>query len=289
MKLTANHVQSAKYANELLSHGIRNYAAGFLVEETSITLWYADRMGLSKSQSFDFFKNPELFLLVLAALHFGSRHKLGINPLIEYPPDALQTHDGAILKLPHARDISGKKLDETLTFQLRVSEEHPLSVAYGALGRGTTVIPIKAEGRAEELFGSDDLVAKLAWQPLNRCNTEDGLIRVIRKKLSEHDEGRLCLKNITDLKCSLDMSDAELGLPRAFMGLPEPYEPRLFRALIVKEYIPLEHARSPEEFKIIFIDVVKGMWKTFLRFSFVDAKLLFSPSLGIRGRSYHTS
>lgn len=258
VKLTANHVQSAKYANELLSHGIRNYAAGFLVEETRITLWYADRMGLVKSQSFDFFQNPELFLLVLAALHFGNRHKLGINPLIEYPPDAVQTHDDAMLKLPHACDITGKKLNETLTFKLRVSEEHPLCVAYGALGRGTTVIPIKAEGRAEELFGSDDLVAKLAWQPVNRCNTEDGLIRVIRRKLGTHEEARSYLRNITDLKCSLDMSDTELGLPRAFMGLPEPYEPRLFRVLVMREYIPLECVRSPEEFKTIFLEAVKG-------------------------------
>ncbi|CAL1698459.1 unnamed protein product [Somion occarium] len=260
--LTGNEIQSAKYANELLSHGIRNYATGFLVEETSMSLWYVDRMGLVKSRSFDIFRNPQLFLLVIAALHFANRAQLGMNPLIEFPPGVFQSYDRAVLRLPRAVDHAKEPVEE-LTFGLRITKAKPLVVAYGALGRGTTIIPVKAQGRARELFGSENLVAKMSWQPINREDTEDQLIRVIRRKLGKRKKTRRYLKHIVDLKCSLDLTDAELTLPRASMMLPEAYEPRLFRVLILREYLPLEYVRGLDDFQRIFIDAVKAHHKVY--------------------------
>ncbi|CAL1698474.1 unnamed protein product [Somion occarium] len=260
--LTGNEVQSAKYANELLSHGIRNYATGFLVEETSMSLWYVDRMGLVKSRSFDIFRNPQLFLLVIAALHFANRAQLGMNPLIEFPANVFQSYDSAVLRLPRAVDHTKEPVEE-LSFGLRITKAKPLVVAYGALGRGTTIVPIKAQGRAKELFGSENLVAKMSWQPINREDTEDQLIRVIRRKLGKRKKTRRYLKHIVDLKCSLDLTDAELNLPRASMMLPEAYEPRLFRVLILREYLPLEYVRSLDDFQRVFIDAVKAHHKVY--------------------------
>ncbi|CAL1698455.1 unnamed protein product [Somion occarium] len=260
--LTGNEIQSAKYANELLSHGIRNYATGFLVEETSMSLWYVDRMGLVKSRSFDIFRNPQLFLLVIAALHFANRAQLGMNPLIEFPPGVFQSYDRAVLRLPRAVDHAKEPVEE-LTFGLRITKAKPLVVAYGALGRGTTIIPVKAQGRARELFGSENLVVKMSWQPINREDTEDQLIRVIRRKLGKRKKTRRYLKHIVDLKCSLDLTDAELDLPRASMMVPEAYEPRLFRVLILREYLPLEYVRSLDDFRRIFIAAVKAHHKVY--------------------------
>ncbi|CAL1698516.1 unnamed protein product [Somion occarium] len=253
---TGNDMQSAKYANELASHGIRNFASGFLVEDTKMTLWYADRMGLVKSKGFDVFKEPAQFLLVIAALHFASRATLGFNPLIRYGPDFVKTYENGVLALPYSYDIDGKKLND-MTFALDVSAGKQPAVAYGAVGRGTTVVPIKAVGAAQDLFGDDDLVAKMSWQPVNRVNTEDGIVRVIRQKIGKSRTKKYLLKHIVDMKCSLDLTSAELGLPRASMYLPEAYEPRIFRVLIVKEYLPLECVRSLAEFKQIIIDVVQ--------------------------------
>ncbi|KAK7684449.1 hypothetical protein QCA50_012396 [Cerrena zonata] len=227
-------LQMAKYVNELLSHGIRSYAFGFLVQETRMSLWYVDRMGMATSQSFDIFHDPELFLLVIAALHSANRHQLG-----------------ATLELPRAVSGKGTAIKKSLSFRLRVTPSSPLVVAYGAIGRGTTVVPVTAEGHARKLFGDEKLVAKMSWPSVHR-KSEATIIRVIRKKIGEHKDAKKYLKNIVDLKCSLDMSGMEVKLPRAFMDLSEPYEPRLLRTLVMKEYLPLENIRSLGDFKTVY-------------------------------------
>ncbi|KAK7690082.1 hypothetical protein QCA50_006728 [Cerrena zonata] len=142
-------------------------------------------------------------------------------------------------------------MKKALSFRLRVTPSSPLVVAYGAIGRGTTVVPITAEGHARKLFGNDKLVAKMSWPSVHR-KSEATIIRVVRKKIGEHKETKKYLKNIVDLKCSLDRSGMEIELPRAFMDLSEPYEPRLLRTLVMKEYLPMENIRSLADFKIVF-------------------------------------
>ncbi|KAK7684450.1 hypothetical protein QCA50_012397 [Cerrena zonata] len=254
VKFTGPEMQTAKYINELLSHGIRAYAFGFLLQETRMSLWYVDRMGMATSQSFDIFLNPELFVLVVAALHFADRDKLGTIPLVKYPDGASRSHDKAVLELPRAIGSDGTPIDEQLSFRLRVSAASPLIVAYGAVGRGTTVIPITPNARARELFGKDKLIAKLCWPSTNR-RSETEMIRTIRTKLWKNRKAKAYLKNIVDLKCSLDMSTVEIGLPRAFMDLTEPYEPRLLRILIMKEYLSLRYIQSLDDFKVVFVNI----------------------------------
>ena len=58
LELTHNETQIAKNLHELLSHGIRYYATGFLLENTKLSLWYADRFGIVKSRSFNFILEP---------------------------------------------------------------------------------------------------------------------------------------------------------------------------------------------------------------------------------------
>ena len=53
-----------------------------------------------------------------------------------------------------------------------------------------------------------------------------------------------------------------MNLPRAFMALPEPYEPRVFRALVLKEYLPLEQVESLDHFTTVYIHVFDGMLPT---------------------------
>ena len=57
-ELTGNELQIAKYLTELMSHGVRTYATGFLLDQETMTLWYADRMGLVVSVPFNIFKSP---------------------------------------------------------------------------------------------------------------------------------------------------------------------------------------------------------------------------------------
>ncbi|KAK7695971.1 hypothetical protein QCA50_000610 [Cerrena zonata] len=255
---TDTEIQMLKYVNELLSHGIRTYAFGYLLQDTSMSLWYIDRMGIASSKSFDIFRNPELLLLVVSALYFSDHHALGFNPLVEYPKGA--THEGAILKLPLPLAIGdeGTKSPSPVEFDLRVSSDTPLVVAHGALGRGTTVIPLRARGSAKKLWGDENLVVKLSWPSVDRKSEAD-IIRIVRKKLGEHDKARVYVRNIVELKCSSEISAVDLKLPRAFMDLPEPSEPRVWlRALVMKEYLPLECIGGLDDFKLVYIYVFEA-------------------------------
>ena len=101
----------------------------------------------------------------------------------------------------------------------------------------------------------------MSWPSIHRKSEAD-IIRIVRKKLGDHQEGRAYVRNIVELRCSLERTSAEMNLPRAFMTLPEPYEPRLFRALVLKEYLPLEQVESLDHFTTVYIHVFDGMLPT---------------------------
>ncbi|KAI0925160.1 hypothetical protein AcW2_005869 [Taiwanofungus camphoratus] len=66
--LRDNEVQAANCMINLLSHGICSYATGCTIKNTTVTLWYGDRMGIIQSEAFDFIQQPDLLLLYLAAM-----------------------------------------------------------------------------------------------------------------------------------------------------------------------------------------------------------------------------
>ncbi|KAI0937812.1 hypothetical protein AcW1_010287 [Taiwanofungus camphoratus] len=261
--LTQYDIQATKYLNELLSHGVRSYATGFLIRETRVYLWYADRMGLVESAGFDFLEQPYLLLLVVAAIRTANLAKLGISPFLRFPPRTYNSYAGAKLVLPSARDLDNEEIKK-LHFDIVVDEERRVFTAYGAVGRGTTVVPVKAVGKAKQLWGEEKLVAKIAW-PSKMREAEDCFIRKVRKKLRPE-----YLKHIVDLKCSLTRTMQEMKLPRASMGDLRHFgvddvEERVCRTLVLKAYSPLELVNGPEEFKDIFVAVVRAhhhVWET---------------------------
>ncbi|KAI0069649.1 hypothetical protein K474DRAFT_1680768, partial [Panus rudis PR-1116 ss-1] len=86
--LTNEEVQMTKYLMELVSHGVRQYATGFLVEDQWISLWYGDRFGVIKSAFFDWIAEPHFLLLMVAALRFSDRRRLGFSPFVSMDPNA---------------------------------------------------------------------------------------------------------------------------------------------------------------------------------------------------------
>ncbi|CAL1698362.1 unnamed protein product [Somion occarium] len=263
-EFTNNEVQAAKYLNELLSHGARNYATGFLVENKKISLWYGDRFGIIKSRLFNFIEEPHYFLLMVTAIFRASDADLGFCPLIRNIPTNHLSYDGATLKVPAAVDISNKAIPGDVEFEVSLTEPESIFTAYGTVGRGTTVVPITAVGPKNcRRFGKERLVAKMSWQPVKRY--EEGHIRTIRQTLkkSKNKNARAALAYIVDLKCSstLAINDPNVNLPRAFMtqlpGMPED-EKRDFRILIMKEYLPLQFIDTADELKKVFRDALTG-------------------------------
>ncbi|CAL1698397.1 unnamed protein product [Somion occarium] len=263
-EFTNNEVQAAKYLNELLSHGARNYATGFLVENKKISLWYGDRFGIIKSRLFNFIEEPHYFLLMVTAIFRASDADLGFCPLIRNVPTNHLSYDGATLKVPAAVDISNKAIPGDVEFEVSLTEPESIFTAYGTVGRGTTVVPITAVGPKNcRRFGKERLVAKMSWQPVKRY--EEGHIRTIRQTLkkSKNKSARAALAYIVDLKCSstLAINDPNVNLPRAFMTqLPEipEDERRNFCMLVMKEYLPLQLIDTADELKRVFRDVVTG-------------------------------
>lgn len=266
--LTHNEVQAVKYLNELISHGIRNYASGFLVEDLKLSLWYCDRFGIIKSHRLNLVKEPHYFLLVVAALTHASSFDLGFCPLVRNIPRDHLSYAGASLRVPSAIDVAGQDLGD-LEFALDVSKEKPINTSYGTMGRGTTVIPILATGRSLELFGDDRLVVKMSWQPVKR--DEEGNIRRIHTRLAcaTQLEAREALKFIVDFKCStsLAINHPDVLLPRAFMShIPaiDDQDLRDFRLMVMKEYLPLQLIDTSEELQLVFGHAVTGSLSLFL-------------------------
>ncbi|KAL4246384.1 hypothetical protein ABKN59_008220 [Abortiporus biennis] len=256
--LTNHEVQILKYINELQCHGIRNYSTGMLFERRKVSFWYIDCMGVIKSQPFDFIEEPHYLLLAAAALKAADLAKLGISPFI---------------KFPHRHADDNPVADENvLRFKMDMSDDRDLFNAYGAIGRGTTVFPIRAiqvannleKGRTrartsqKQQESMEALVAKMSW-PAERRKSEDGYIRAIIQKLQDNDEGKKYVRNIVEMKYSLTlkMDAEELNFPRGLMKtFKEQSERRIFRVLILKRYEPLERIRSLEEFKKICKELV---------------------------------
>ncbi|KAI0928127.1 hypothetical protein AcW1_005472 [Taiwanofungus camphoratus] len=258
-KLTEDELQATKYVNELLSHGIRSYATGFIIRDSLMRLWYADRMGLVESAPFEMFYYPHLLLLVVAAIRKANLPSLGVCPFLHFPSSTFNSYDGAKLILPNATDLDEEETGE-LEFDVIVNDDRSVFTAYGAVGRGTTVVPVEAAGKTREVLGEEKLVAKVAWPSKGR-KAEDSIIKLIRRKLRATKPDYL--KHIVDLKYSVTRTMRDMQIPRASMkdlrqfGLAD-VEARVCRTLILKAYHPLELVNSPDEFRTIFIDVVRG-------------------------------
>lgn len=263
--LTKADLQSAKYINEMMSHSVRNYATGWLLQDANMTLWYADRMGLVQSTPFDIFKEPHLLLLFVAALFHANHHKLGLCPLLSFPQrpkSDFRDYNGVELDLPTAHDCDRNELPP---LRFRIVLDGKIKTDLGTIGRGTTVVPVQAIGIAEQHFGKERLIAKFAWPVLKR-HQEDYFVRKVRNNLKAKKPAYL--KHVVDLKCSMNRTMEDLQLPRALMSdLPSlrGFESRSLVCLVMEEYHSLETLKNIDELKVVFVDVVQGDYHLLLQ------------------------
>ncbi|KAL6304060.1 hypothetical protein BKA93DRAFT_306974 [Sparassis latifolia] len=260
-KLTATERQAVKYELEMMSHGVRSYSSGLTVDGLTVHLWYADRMGLIKSEPFNFVEEPHLLLLVLSAMGSADLVSMGISPFMTFGQLGFQGYDNAYLEIPdqQALDING---DAMGALAFAVDTSRGILTDFGIVGRGTTVVPIKTTANTAQ-FGDAALVAKMSWQPQERAS-EASLVRLVRQSLGKKKPDML--QYIVDLKCSVTRSMEAMGLPRAF--LPDAHleseDTRELRLLVLTKYEPLQSVSSVDEFKKVFTDVVRAhryVWK----------------------------
>ncbi|KAK7690101.1 hypothetical protein QCA50_006747 [Cerrena zonata] len=245
--------------NGLMSFGIRGFTTGIQVVDTNICLWYGDRFGVKKTATFNFLQQPHLLVLILAAIANASFEELGYSSCMRVRSEdfvlrSFKDYNRTSLVLDNAKGPDGANIGQQW-FDLDVDayEERNVFTQYGALGRGTTVVPVKkVRTLGSSPLEDEDLVAKLCW-PYDKTN-EDGTVRTIRSLLRSAPG---YLKHIVDIKCTLEQSMEEAELPRVFMLDENDDESgRTFKVIVMKAYLPLEHINDPNDFKKVWRDVV---------------------------------
>ncbi|EKM57775.1 uncharacterized protein PHACADRAFT_206652 [Phanerochaete carnosa HHB-10118-sp] len=251
--LTGAEAQTLQYVLPLMSSSARGWTSGIVIRDHEATFWYIDRMGVVISQTFNIFLEPYHLWSAGLAIAKAATTSMGICPLITFTsPDEIDFRK-ARLDAVDLRDAEGVQLD-AITLKCAGDEKVPLTVT-AIVGRGTTVFSALAAGKTKQLFGTDPLVVKMSWSPVHH-HAEDQIIRAVRRTLKKRKPQYL--PSIPELKCSLDLSVEDSGLPRASFGLPLPSEERIFRLQVMEEYLPLTAVGDVEEFKIVFLDAVQA-------------------------------
>ncbi|KAH9950042.1 hypothetical protein B0H21DRAFT_21015 [Amylocystis lapponica] len=264
--VSQHEAQTAQYLNEMLSRGIRSFASGFFVKGRLMHLWYGDRMGLVKSCAFDWQAKPALMALVFAALGTANLAQFGISPFLEFLQTSpeFNSYEGGHIVLPASEVLIGdsqERPSEDMVFKIDTTRR--VWTDWGAIGRGTTIVPLQAIGAAAGRLGTEALVGKTAWLHASRT-PEEKFICVVRSKLQQ--KAPSYLRHVVDLKCFVTRNMTEMGLPRAFMGIGLAEEDtRDFRLMVMKKYEPLESVDGVGEFKAVFEHVVRAhhwVWVT---------------------------
>ncbi|KAI0791106.1 hypothetical protein C8Q75DRAFT_91173 [Abortiporus biennis] len=219
------------------------FVSGFIVEETKVTLWYADRMRIIQTVPFDFLAEPEFSLLLAMAL-------------CKIPPDygRYRFMKLEMIVLPFAQDGSGEAFGHRPTF--KVVEGVDPFIEPGVLGRGTTVFPVIACGGTRNKCGSKSLVMKVSWQR-SGSSSEGGMLSSLYARLSKNSEkNRRVLRSVTALKAQLELKWKDRNFPLPHITDNRSVPTQSCRVLVMKEYVPLCELESLSDFKIVFKDVI---------------------------------
>ena len=262
-ELNHHEVQAVRDMNNLMSSNVRSFGVVWLIEGDDLRLWYGDRTGLVVTRRMKWLEEDRgLFLRCVAAMGRANVHEMGIIPDLHFPTQvgtgstSSGVYEGAWLSMMARAPDTAEP--ERFEFNVDTQSGGRVYTESGMLGRGTTVLPIVAKPETETAtqFGEEKLVAKISWPQASR-RAEDGLIIAVRKSLGK--EKPYYLRHIVELKCSVTRTMHQMGLPRVRMGLrPEQAGERVCRTMVLKRYERLETAESVEDFKIIFIEAVRG-------------------------------
>ena len=262
-RITHNEAQAVRYMECLMFSTIRSFGIGLLIEDDDMRIWYGDRMGIIVTRKFKWLKDDDLtFLRCIAAMGHADVHGMGSFPDLQFlemgentptpGPRYEVSHFSMMARRPGAPEA------ELLEFSLDVRGDSSVYAESSMVGRGTSVVPVIAKPgtMAHAYFQDEELVVKIAW-PYATSRAEDGTIIAVRKVLKEKKPQYL--PYIVDLKCSDTRTISELGLPRLAMHIaPEKCELRVCRTLVMKRYQRVETVESVEDFKKIFVDIVRG-------------------------------
>ncbi|TFY60559.1 hypothetical protein EVG20_g7375 [Dentipellis fragilis] len=234
--------------------GRRRYVLALLTDGSMIQLVCFDRTTITMTYPFDMFRQPALFAFIVVALFASNRVHFGYEPLISLP--APLTPHGMLTRLS--------------SYLASRSTSNPLSSSRASC---SPVHRFPAPAHTHDISSTPSpLIAKMGW-PLQKQKAEDSIIRGIRNKVGPHWAAYLprieCSQGIT--------SQWQLGiLPRLLTAGSELSRNQVFRVLVCECLEHLWTVRSLDEFKSVFVDIVRFHRVAYLKAGILHGDLSFA-------------
>ncbi|TFY60563.1 hypothetical protein EVG20_g7373 [Dentipellis fragilis] len=246
----------------------RRYIVTLMVTGSKIQLGCFDRSAITVTEPIDIFKNPKMFVLVVVALFAGDRRHFGYEPHISLPTE-LAPH--GLLRLPASRalDEEGNPLVEDAVFLI---SDEAISIEHMIVGRATVVLPVErcCPDIPTTITTPSPLVAKIGW-PFACREDEARLICDVRKKVDPR-----WAAHIPRVECTLDIDNSEeLGLLPHYLWKEQwnRVDRPALRFLVVERLEHINDVRSLEEFKSVFLDIVRFHRVAYLKASIIQGDL----------------
>ncbi|THH31465.1 hypothetical protein EUX98_g2729 [Antrodiella citrinella] len=257
--LSDDELDAAQHIFSLLHNGMRSFASGVDIHNTTVTLYYGDHSGLIKSQSFDFMERPDLLVLVVAAISSAHSTALGFLPSLHILENKGEIEvEGSKIKIPLAFDAD-RRVSGPWRFVVDTSDSSGRKVTYAgdAVARWNAIIPVRALkcDNAPALSPETDLVYTYGWEDSTHV-AEDETIVDVRATLRE--KKLKALNHIVELICSASALDSTAGLPRAFLGEVEGAFTRVFRSMVLVDYQPIASLATGADFKQVVVDGLRA-------------------------------
>ncbi|KAF9060933.1 hypothetical protein BDP27DRAFT_1491029 [Rhodocollybia butyracea] len=256
---TQDEFQLALYASKCFEASSRFYVVGLYIKHWTISIWYYDRMGAIRTVSFEFSVNDAHMLgFLLVALHKSDATNSGFSPFLHARDPTLYSTTNAVFASPShvSPEIgnsapSGERHSRLPPYEMKgavlrfpcagTDDDGHEATGYRLVGRGTEAYS------CYELFpvpkkNPKKLVIKLAWSSISRTPEQMTLKNLLTRAL--------------ELKRYLpDVVFAFLWLNEKVSGVH--FEKRNLVVIAMKRYQPLWEARTLEEFKRVFVDILE--------------------------------
>lgn len=246
----------------------RHYVTAILVEGTSVSLWYYDRVAIFRTHTFNFDEarnGARLLAIALYALDQADMKHSGFNPHVYqfFPPsDPTTSVTKACIKVLERPPLDNEMLTLCFHFpQINPSQidyvfqiQEILSKYRAIVGRGTFVAAVQVYEMGKSIR-RDHHVIKTSWQYKSR-KSEGNILALLRKTIPAW------AKCLPDPLFHTTYTGAQLDIPRSWIQLLEmdagkPIMDRDMHILVSCRYKNIWEADNVEEFKKIFLDCVE--------------------------------
>lgn len=245
--------QAASYALEMLANtsGTRTHVILLIIRDTRVQFWYYDAAGIIHTDDLDFVDEFEKFAAIIIAMSQLSAGQWGVGDIPGFDPPLVPKMAPMVVSLPTSLAGYTTKLPHPQHGEITVTlvgEE--IWSQYCLVGRQTIVYGVTCATSAGVPIEDYEMVLKMSMQVCSR-EPEQYFINKARSMGVKH------LPEVflsSEKKSERRISEGVRGL---LMSPGEgKYEDRYRRLLVVKKYDKLHKCIVPENFHLLFMQLL---------------------------------